>query len=103
MDLDRPQRIRAVLDTNVLLGAERRRILLLARVGAYQLITSQFIINEVQRIMLRLGWSHGAAESLLQAIYLSAELVDERTITGGIIWLHRTFEIFHQSYDSRAR
>ena len=63
MDLDRQRRIRAVLDTNVLLGAARRRLLLLASLGAYQLVTSQYIIDEVQRVMDRLGWSPKGAEA----------------------------------------
>ena len=89
MDLDRQRRIRAVLDTNVLLGAARRRLLLLASLGAYQLVTSQYIINEVQRIMVRLSWNLTGAEAQLQAIRLVAELVDEQTITGGNydLWL----------------
>lgn len=65
MDLDRQRRMRAVLDTNVLLGAARRRLLLLASLGAYQLVTSQYIINEVQRIMARLGWNRTGAEAQL--------------------------------------
>jgi predicted nucleic acid-binding protein len=89
MDLDRQGRLSAVLDTNVLLGADRRRLLLLASLGAYQLIISQYILEEVQRIMLRLGWSQAAADILLQAIHREAEVVDERTITGGNydLWL----------------
>ncbi len=89
MDLDRQRRVRAVLDTNVLLGAPRRRLLLLASLGAYQLVTSQYIINEVQRIMARLGWNRTGAEAQLQAIHLVDELVDEQTITGGNydLWL----------------
>jgi predicted nucleic acid-binding protein len=89
MDLDRQRRIRAVLDTNVLLGAARRHLLLLASLGVYQLVTSQYIMDEVQRIMIRLGWDPTGAEILLQAIRLVAELVDEQTITGGNydLWL----------------
>ncbi len=40
MDLDRQRRLRAVLDTNVLVGSARRRLLLLASLGTYQLIVS---------------------------------------------------------------
>jgi predicted nucleic acid-binding protein len=52
-------------------------------------VTSQYIINEVQRIMARLGWNRTGAEAQLQAIRLVAELVDEQTITGGNydLWL----------------
>jgi len=89
MDLDRQRRIRAVLDTNVLLGTARRRLLLLASLGAYQLVTSQYIIDEAQRVMGRLGWSPRGAEAQLQAIRLVAEVVDEQTIAGGNydLWL----------------
>lgn len=90
MGLDRQRRLRAVLDTNVLLGAPRRRLLLLASLGTYQLVTSQYIIDEAQRVMSRLGWGQAAADALLQVIRREAELVDERTITGGSydLWLH---------------
>jgi predicted nucleic acid-binding protein len=89
MDLDRQKRLSAVLDTNVLLGADRRRLLFLASLGAYQLIISSYILKEVQRIMLRLGWNQAAADILLQTIHREAEIVDERTITGGNydLWL----------------
>lgn len=89
MDLDRQRRIRAVLDTNVLLGAARRRLLLLASLGAYQLVISPYILREMQRIMMRLGWGQTGSEAQLQAVRLVAELVDEQMITGGNydLWL----------------
>ena len=89
MELDRQRRIRAVLDTNVLLGAARHRLLLLASLGAYQLITSPYILAEVHQTMLRLGWSQAGADALMQVIRREAELVDEQTITGGNydVWL----------------
>jgi predicted nucleic acid-binding protein len=78
-----------VLDTNVLVGAERRHLLLLASLGVYQLVTSQYILDEVQRIMIRLGWNKSGAELQLQAIRRVAELVDESIIVGGSydLWL----------------
>ena len=81
--------VRAVLDTNVLIGPARRHLLLLASLGAYQLITSRYILDEAARVMVRLGWNEAAAAALLQAIHLAAELVDEQTITGGSydLWL----------------
>lgn len=57
MEMDRQRRISAVLDTNVLIGAQRRQLLILAGLGAYRLVCSQYIIDEVRRVMTRLGWS----------------------------------------------
>jgi predicted nucleic acid-binding protein len=78
-----------VLDTNVLLGAKRRQLLILAGLGAYKLVSSQYILDEVQRVMVELGWGRAAAEAQIQALLLVAELVDERMITGGNfdLWL----------------
>lgn len=91
MDLDRQkrQRLRAVLDTNVLLGVARRQLFLLASLGAYQLITSQYILEEAQRVMARLHWNAATAEALLESIRRESEVVDEQTITGGNydLWL----------------
>jgi predicted nucleic acid-binding protein len=89
MGQDRRRRISAVLDTNVLLGAKRRQLLILAGLGAYKLVSSQYILDEVQRVMVELGWGRAAAEAQIQALLLVAELVDERMITGGNfdLWL----------------
>jgi predicted nucleic acid-binding protein len=89
MGQDRQRRISAVLDTNVLLGAKRRQLLILAGLGAYKLVSSQYILDEVQRVMVELGWGRAAAEAQIQALLLVAELVDERMITGGNfdLWL----------------
>ncbi len=83
MDMDRQRRVRAVLDTNVLVGAARRHLLLLASLGVYQLVTSQYILDEVQRVMnpARLE-SQVGAEIQLQAIRRVAELVDDSIIVG---------------------
>ena len=90
MDVDRQRRISAVLDTNVLLGVMRHRLILFAGLGVYQLVTSKYIIDEVQRIMAELRWGRAGAEAQIQAILLVAELVDEQVITGGNydLWLH---------------
>ncbi len=89
MDLGRQRRVKAVLDTNVLLGARRRHLLLLASIGAYQLVSSHYILAEVQRKMTELGWGKMAAEALIQAIHLWAEMVDAEMISGGNydLWL----------------
>ena len=78
--------IRAVLDTNVLIGPTRRHLLLLASLGAYQLITIPYILTS--SLMVRLAGMSSAA-ALLQAIHSAAEVVDEQTITGGSydVWL----------------
>lgn len=63
MDLDRQRRIRAVLDTNVLLGVARRRLLLLASLDAYQLVTSQYILTRSLSPFVRhasVNWPGGA-------------------------------------------
>jgi hypothetical protein len=82
-----------VLDTNVRIGPARRHLLLLASLGAYELITSRYILDEAARVMVRLGWNEAAAAALLQAIHFAAELVDEQTITGGSydVWLQLRF------------
>lgn len=88
--MDRQRRISAVLDTNVLIGAQRRRLLILAALGSYRLVCSQYIIDEMRRVMARLGWSQGAADAQVQAILRVAELVDAQLLTSGSyeLWLH---------------
>ncbi|MFN3981512.1 MAG: putative toxin-antitoxin system toxin component, PIN family [Caldilinea sp.] len=90
MAMDRQRRISAVLDTNVLLGAQRRQLLILAELGAYRLVCSQYIVDEMRRVMARLGWSQGAAHALVQATLRVAELVDAQQVTSGSyeLWLH---------------
>lgn len=72
MDLGGQRSVRAVLDTNVLIGPARRHLLLLASLGAYKLITSRYILDEAARVMARLGWNKAAAAALLKAIHLAA-------------------------------
>jgi predicted nucleic acid-binding protein len=88
--MGRQRSVRAVLDTNVLVGSARNHLLLLASLGVYQLITSRYILDEVERVMKRLGWSKAPSAALLHAINLVAEVVDEQSITGGSydLWLH---------------
>lgn len=83
-------RLRAVLDTSVLLSAERRPLLFLASQGLYTLVWSQFIADELQRKLIEMGWSAANGTALIAAIVELAEMVDYRQITGGSYdtWLH---------------
>ena len=83
------RRLRAVLDTSVLLSAERRPLLLLAANGAYTIVTSDYIAGEVRRKLVEMGWGAPKAEALLAAMDELAEVVDYRQVTGGSydLWL----------------
>ena len=83
------QPIRVVLDTSVLLSAERLPLLLLAANGLYTLVWSHFIAEEVARKMVEMGWSLPKATALVDALLELAEVVDYRQITGGNydVWL----------------
>lgn len=83
MDLGRKRRVGAVIDTNVLLGAQRKQVLSLASAGLYILITSPYIIDELRRIMAALEWRAENRAALLQILLSVAEVVDHRTITAG--------------------
>ncbi len=72
-----------VLDTSVLLSAERRPLLFLAANGLYTLVWSPYIAAEVLRKMVEMGWSVPKVEALVQALVELAEMVDHRQITGG--------------------
>jgi hypothetical protein len=50
---------RAVLDTSVLLSAERDELLFLARKGLYRIVCSPFIFNEMVRIRTKKAIEHG--------------------------------------------
>lgn len=79
----RTRQLRAVLDTSVLLSAERRPLLFLAAAGAYKIIWSEFIAEELRRKMKDIGWSQTSSEALVDALIELAELVDYRQIEGG--------------------
>jgi predicted nucleic acid-binding protein len=81
--------LRVVLDTSVLLSAERRPLLLLAANGLYTLVWSHYIAEEVARKMVEMGWSLPKATALANALIELAEVVDYRQITGGNydVWL----------------
>ena len=82
--------LRVVLDTSVLLSAERRPLLLLATNRAYTIVWSQYIAEELARKMVEMGWSHPMVAALVDALADLAEVVDYRQITGGNydVWLH---------------
>ncbi len=81
--MGRQGKIRAVLDTNVLLSLAARPLLILARQNAFQIVWSDFIEAEAERVMSRLKWNPVNAAALLRAIDQMAERVDYQQITGG--------------------
>lgn len=81
--MGRQEKIRAVLDTNVLLGLAARPLLILARQNVFQIVWSDFIEAEAERVMGRLKWNPVNAAALLRAIDQMAERVDYQQITGG--------------------
>ncbi len=83
------KRIRAVLDTSVLLSAERRPLLFLAANELYTIVWSEYIAAEVERKIVEMGWSAPKAAELVTALRDIAEMVDYRQITGGNydVWL----------------
>jgi predicted nucleic acid-binding protein len=76
-------RIRAVLDTSVLLSAERRPLLFLAVNGHYTIIWSDYIADEVQRKMVEMGWSAPKVKELIEALRQTVEMMDYRQVIGG--------------------
>ena len=89
MDVAGSRRLRAVLDTSVLLSAERRPLLFLAANHGYTIVTSDYIAGEVRRKLVEMGWGASKAEALLAAMDELAEVVDYRQVTGGSydLWL----------------
>ncbi len=83
MDMGRERRIKAAVDTNVLLGRHRNQILLFASLVVYTLVTSSYIVEELRSMMEQLGWRHENREALLQTLLTVAMFVDYRLITGG--------------------
>jgi predicted nucleic acid-binding protein len=72
-----------VLDTSVLLSAERRPLLFLAANGHYTIVWSQYIADEVRRKIVEMGWSAPKARELVEALREMADMVDYRQVTGG--------------------
>lgn len=85
------EQVRAVLDTNVLVGKFRKPLLVAAGLGVYELILSPYILNEVWDVLV------GDFEAPLReaAVFVSgleeiATMVDQTGVTGGNYdeWLH---------------
>lgn len=84
------RKIRAVLDTSVLLSGERRPLLFLVAIGAYTIVWSEYIADEVSRKMREIGWGLSNTNALQEALRELGDLVDYRMIEGGNYdeWLH---------------
>jgi predicted nucleic acid-binding protein len=84
-------KLRAVLDTNVLLSEARHELLFLAHQRAYTLIWSSFLVGECVRIRTELAIRHGQDRELYRArinafihqVTQVAVIVDYTRITGG--------------------
>ena len=84
-------KVRAVLDSSVLLSAERNELLFLARKGVYTLVCSPFIFNEVVRIRTEKAIEHGQnrdeyrarINAFVDAISHVALLVNHTRLEGG--------------------
>lgn len=77
-------RIRAVLDTNVLVGRFRRPLLAAAGLGIYELILSPYILGEVRDVLIE----DFAVPEIIASVFVSeledaATVVDETRIRGG--------------------
>ena len=81
--MGRKRILRAVLDTNVLLGSFRRSLLLEAANRRFELVWSDYIESEMMRVMPRMYWSENAAMVYFKSLELLAERVDYQTIIGG--------------------
>lgn len=88
--MDRQNRISAVLDTSVLLGPHRHLLLRLAAVGVYTIVCGDYILAELQRKLVEMGWQSHKADDLLLLLKKLAIRVDDSQITGGNydVWLH---------------
>lgn len=82
---------RAVLDTSVLLAAERHELLFLAYRGAYTLLWSTFLVGECVRIKTELAIKHQQDRAIYRArinefvrqVTAVATLVDYTRLAGG--------------------
>jgi predicted nucleic acid-binding protein len=84
-------KLRAVLDTNVLLSQARHELLFLAHQRASTLIWSAFLVGECVRIRTELAIKHGQDREIYRArinafvhqVTPGAVMVDYTKITGG--------------------
>jgi predicted nucleic acid-binding protein len=82
---------RAVLDTSVLLSAERHELLFLAHRKLYTIIWSSFLVNEIARVRTELAIKHGQDRNVYRArlnqfiseVSRLAILVDYTRLEGG--------------------
>jgi predicted nucleic acid-binding protein len=85
------EEVRAVLDTNVLVGKYRQPLLAAAGLGIYELILSPYILDEVGEVLDRVfGVPAEMIANYLARLEDTAAIVDESVIEGGNYdeWLH---------------
>jgi len=74
--------IRVVVDTNVIIsalifGGKPAKILHLANEGAFDLLISPFILNEMFKVLTKqFGWAEGSAEKAVKAIKEIANFIE---------------------------
>ncbi|HFD39542.1 MAG TPA: PIN domain-containing protein [Anaerolineae bacterium] len=76
------QRVKAVLDTSALLSAERRALLYFAQQRLYTIVISNYIVWELSRKMVELGWRTDTARRYIDALSDLAVWCDYRQIIG---------------------
>lgn len=81
--MDRKRKLKAVVDTNVLISADRTPLLVNAELGYFELIWSDFIEQEFRRVTKRIGWTTHSTNRLAAKIASVAQSVDYRQVTGG--------------------
>jgi hypothetical protein len=75
-------RLRAVLDTSILLDADRHELLSLARRRLYTPVWSAFIIGEMVRVRTELSLKHGLDPSVLRRVLERARLSSAGPVCG---------------------
>lgn len=83
INVEGKRKLKAVLDTNVLLGIDRRQLLRYAAGGVYEFIWSDYIRAELTRKTVEMGWRPEKAKQLLTLVQICAISVDYTMITGG--------------------
>jgi len=76
-------KIRAVLDTNVLLGSYRLPLLRMAAADLFTIVWSDYIAAEMERKFVEIGWSENQSTKLRALIDRVAIIVDHTKITAG--------------------
>ena len=78
------EKIRAVLDTNVLIGKYRRALLAAAGLGIYELILSPYILDEVKDVLNEdFEVPETVVTDFVSELEGVATIVDETEISGG--------------------